>query len=145
MLVYVLWGKVYKYSALNYYFQHSRRHKTDNSYPKDSILKLNRTQQTMILRLPTGHCRQKNPFTWTEAWSAPVCRCQNHLQTQEHILQTWTFYRDLRSKPKPGLKKTGTHEKVILTVGFKETTCLLVYIAEHMKLNTKETLFQQFR
>jgi len=112
-------------------YKHTWRQRTGSNHPQDPILKLDRSQQTTIFRLRTGHCRLQAHLHKMKAAKTAQCLCQNGLQTPEHILQTCPLFDDLRTQTWPHETKVeeklwGTRESLLLTTEFMEATHLPV-------------------
>jgi ribonuclease HI len=112
-------------------YKHTWNQRTNSNYPQDPILKLNRSQQTTIFRLRTGHCRLQAHLHKIKASQTAQCPCQNGPQTPEHILQTCPLFDDLRTQTWPTETKMvdklwGTWEDLLLTAEFMEATHLPV-------------------
>ena len=64
----------------------------------DEIGKLNRTEQVIIFRLRTGHCRLLAHLYRLKISHTDECPCGTGTQTPEHLLQECPQYNDLREK-----------------------------------------------
>ena len=69
---------------------------TGYDYGKDSLKDLSRTDQVIIFRLRTGHCRLNKHLYRLGISQTALCQCQQAEQTPEHILQDCPLLGELR-------------------------------------------------
>ncbi|KAK3762266.1 hypothetical protein RRG08_008757 [Elysia crispata] len=95
---------------------HQRRLAKHPSFSKDDAFdKLSKEQQTLILRLRTGHNRlNKYMYTKFRSSTSPNCSCGNIAQTTEHILQECPTHSELKQQTRP--QPRILHEKLHSTV-----------------------------
>ena len=73
-----------------------------HSHPSDDQMsQLQRSQQTMIFRLRTGHCRLRAHLYRLGLSHTPDCPCETGPQTPEHVLQSCPLYQDARTQHWP--------------------------------------------
>ena len=77
--------------------------------PKDSILKLNRTDQVVLFRLRTGHNKMKaHMYNKLKIGETDRCPCNTGPMNTEHILQHCPAHEELRREiwPEPQQLRT---------------------------------------
>ena len=69
----------------------------DHNYPSDDqVPHLQRSQQTTIFRLRTGHCRLRAHLYRLGLSHTPDCPCETGPHTPEHILQSCPLHQETR-------------------------------------------------
>ena len=101
-------------------FNRAWKTRTGSIYPSDSIIHLNRREQTMIFRLRTGHCRLGAHFYKLKVVTTPQCHWNTEHQTLENVLQRCPTYdsisKNIWSQPKTMEEKLwGERDDLLLT------------------------------
>ena len=78
----------------------SPRKKWKQQYPNynqsDSLHKLNRTEQVILFRLPTGHNRLNAHMYKSKVGECEICPCNADIMTADHLLQHCRLHDAMR-------------------------------------------------